>query len=74
MEGAAAVAVAAGDAGVGLYLQITVVVRRQGVPGLGQIIILVDEPDVQPAGQGWQWLQYTHVPSISRGVRELMAA
>ena len=52
MEGAAAVAVAAGDAGVGLYLQIAVVVRRQGVPGLGQIIILVDEPDVQPGGTG----------------------
>lgn len=43
---------AAGDTGVGVDGQPPVVVGGQAVSGQGQVIILVDQPDVQPGGAG----------------------
>ena len=52
MEGTAAVAVAALYAPVSPDFQIPIVILCQNIPGLGQIIILVDEPDIQARRAG----------------------
>ena len=52
MEGTAAVAVAALYAPVSSDFQIPIVIPCQDIPGLGQIIILVDEPDMQARRAG----------------------
>ena len=61
MERTGVVAVSAPRAGIGLHSQSRIVLRRQGVPGPGQV-----------AGHGRQWLQYTHLPSASGGVNDPM--
>ena len=57
MEGTAAVAVAAGDAVLRGMLEREIVLLGKTVAELRKVIILVDERDIEPAGQGWQCLQ-----------------
>ena len=53
-------------AGVGLHSQSRIVLRRQGVPGPGQVVVLVDQAYVQP-GRAWAAVVAVHASSLRLG-------
>ena len=71
-ERAAALEMTAVQARVGLHGQPGIVVRGNRAAREGKVVILVHKAMSMPAGQGWQWLKYTHVPVTASVLNEPM--